>query len=49
MEAKLSASLEDNKKLQIKLKEKTKITDDLQSSYAGLEAKLNNMEQYNHS
>jgi hypothetical protein len=49
MEAKLSASLEDNKKLRIELKEKTKIIDDLQSSYAGLEAKLNNMEQYNRS
>jgi hypothetical protein len=49
MEAKLSASLEANKKLQEELKKKTKIIDDLQASYAGLEAKINTMEQYNRS
>jgi hypothetical protein len=49
MDAKLTASLEANKKLQAELKEKTKIIDDLQTSYAGLEVKLNNMEQYNRS
>jgi hypothetical protein len=49
MDAKLTASLEANKKLQAELKEKTKIIDNLQTCYAGLEVKLNNMEQYNRS
>jgi hypothetical protein len=47
MDAKLTASLDANKKIQAELKEKTKIIDDLQTSYAGLEVKLNNTEQYN--
>ena len=49
MEAKLSDSLEANRKLQNELREKTKVIEDLQSSYSGLENKLNNMEQYNRS
>jgi hypothetical protein len=49
MDAKLTASLDANKKLQAELKEKTKIIDDFQTSYAGLEVKLNNTEQYNSS
>ena len=47
MESSLKSSLADNKKLQEELAEKTKAIGDLQSSYAALEYKLNNLEQYN--
>ena len=49
MEAKLTTSLEENKKLQKELREKTKVIEDLQHSYSSLEIKLNTMEQYNRS
>jgi prefoldin subunit 5 len=47
MEASLKSSLADNKKLQEELVEKTKAVGDLQASYAALEHKLNDLEQYN--
>ncbi len=47
IETKLTAALDENKKLHKELTEKVKIIQDLQTSYTGLEQKINNLEQYN--
>jgi hypothetical protein len=47
MESKLTTALDENKKLHKELTEKVKIIQDLQTSYSGLEQKINNLEQYN--
>ena len=47
LEAKLVLSLAENKQLKVDLTSKNKTIEDLQSSYAGLESKCNDLEQYN--
>jgi hypothetical protein len=49
LEAKLIISMNENKQLRAELTSKNKTIEDLQASFTGLEAKCNDLEQYNRS